>query len=100
MKKTLLSIGIIAVLSASTALADKLSLDSLSRYLNELSTVQSQFTQINADGTLSTGKIYIKRPGRIRFEYDSPNNALVLASAGALAIFDPKGKPNTRKLST
>jgi outer membrane lipoprotein-sorting protein len=91
MKKTLLSIGIIAVLSASTALADKLSLDSLSRYLNELSTVQSQFTQINADGTLSTGKIYIKRPGRIRFEYDPPNNALVLASAGALAIFDPKG---------
>jgi len=73
--------------------ADKLSLPVLSKYLNGLTTVQAQFTQINPDGTLSTGKILIKRPGKIRFEYDPPNNALVMASAGALAIFDPKGNP-------
>lgn len=73
--------------------ADKLALPVLSQYLNALTTVQAQFTQINPDGTLSTGKILIKRPGKIRFEYDPPNNALVMASAGALAIFDPKGNP-------
>ena len=73
--------------------AEKLSLPVLSNYLNGLTTVQAQFTQINPDGTLSTGKILIKRPGKIRFEYDPPNNALVMASAGALAIFDPKGNP-------
>src|SRR6056300_1958110 len=82
-----------AVLVATTGQgwADKLSLPVLSKYLNGLTTVQAQFTQINPDGTLSTGKILIKRPGRIRFEYDPPNNALVMASAGSLAIFDPKG---------
>ena len=84
-----------AVLVATTGQgwADKISLPVLSKYLNGLTTVQAQFTQINSDGTLSTGKILIKRPGKIRFEYDPPNNALVMASAGALAIFDPKGNP-------
>ena len=33
----------------------------------------------------------MKRPGRMRFEYDKPDNTLVLVAAGALAIFDPKG---------
>jgi outer membrane lipoprotein-sorting protein len=91
MKKHILIFGVLATLIAGPSWAEKLSLKSLSTYLNDLSTLQSHFTQINADGTLSTGKIFIKRPGRIRFEYDPPNNALVMASAGALAIFDPKG---------
>jgi outer membrane lipoprotein-sorting protein len=71
--------------------ADKISLNALSSYLNGLRNVEAKFTQINADGSLSTGVLYIKRPGRIRVEYDPPNNALVLASQGQLAIFDPNG---------
>ncbi len=71
--------------------AEKLSIDALSIYLDGLKSVQSKFTQINSDGTLSTGSLFIKRPGRVRFEYDPPNEALVLASAGQLAIFDPNG---------
>ena len=76
----------------STAVwADKISLNALSSYLDGLRNVEAKFTQINADGSLSTGALYIKRPGRIRFEYDPPNDALVLASQGQLAIFDPNG---------
>jgi len=72
------------------ALADKLSLGTLSAYLNGLTTVESDFTQVNADGTVSTGRILIKRPGRVRFEYAPPDKSLVLASAGTVAIFDGK----------
>lgn len=100
--KTYLFAILIALTSAgTTASADKLSLNALSSYLNSLKSVDAQFTQINGDGTLSTGRIFIKRPGRIRFEYDPPNDALVLASAGQLAIFDPKGDggPETYPLS-
>lgn len=91
----------IALVTATSAIAEKLSLDTLSSYLNNLKAVDAQFTQINSDGTLSTGRIYIKRPGRIRFEYDPPNDSLVLASGGQLAIFDPKGNegPETYPLS-
>jgi outer membrane lipoprotein-sorting protein len=100
--KTYLFAILIALTSAGTMVsADKLSLNTLSSYLNSLKSVDAQFTQINGDGTLSTGRIFIKRPGRIRFEYDPPNDALVLASAGQLAIFDPKGDggPETYPLS-
>ena len=75
---------------AAPAWAEKLSLNAISKYLNGLQTAKSAFTQINDDGTISTGTIFIKRPGKIRFEYNPPENTLVLASAGAVAIFDPK----------
>jgi outer membrane lipoprotein-sorting protein len=73
------------------AFAEKISLRDLSAYLNGIKTAEFEFSQINDDGSVSQGKIYIKRPGRMRFEYNPPNNALVLASAGRLAIFDDKG---------
>ncbi|HGG06579.1 MAG TPA: outer membrane lipoprotein carrier protein LolA [Aliiroseovarius sp.] len=70
--------------------AEKLSLNEISRYLNGLKTVKTEFTQINADGTISTGTIYIRRPGRARFEYNPPSDALVIAGGQQLAIFDAK----------
>ncbi len=77
-------------MSLGSAAADKLSLNALSRYLNSLTSVKSAFTQINDDGTISTGTLYIKRPGRVRFEYDPPEAALVMAGGGQVAIFDSK----------
>ncbi|WP_299948305.1 outer membrane lipoprotein carrier protein LolA [uncultured Ruegeria sp.] len=70
--------------------ADKLPLSQISNYLNQLKTVQTTFTQVNDDGSLSTGKLWLQRPGKMRFEYDPPNNAVVLARAGTVQIFDPK----------
>jgi outer membrane lipoprotein-sorting protein len=80
----------VAALPALPARAQELSLDEISGYLNALQTAQGGFTQINADGTISTGTIYIKRPGRMRFEYAPPDNSMVIAGGGQLAIFDPR----------
>ena len=77
---------------AVPSFADKLSLNEISAYLNTISTAKIDFSQINDDGSVDSGRIFIKRPGRIRFEYAPPNKALVLASGGQLAIFDPKGR--------
>ncbi|MDB6179385.1 outer membrane lipoprotein carrier protein LolA [Paracoccus sp. Z330] len=74
---------------AFPALAEKIPLNEISRYLNSLKTVTSEFTQVNPDGTISTGTVYIQRPGRARFEYNN-DRTLMLASAGAVAVFDPK----------
>ena len=92
MFKRLPSLALIASLSFASipAMAQQLSLNQISQYMNGLQTAQGGFTQINADGTLSTGQIYIKRPGRIRFEYNAPDNSLVMAGGGQVAIFDPK----------
>ena len=72
------------------ATAEKLSLAELSRYLNSLTTAQAAFTQTNADGSQAKGMLYIKRPGRARFEYAPPDRTLVMAGGGQLAIFDSK----------
>ena len=87
MKHVLLSLALLV--GATPALADPVPLSALSRYLTDLGTVETTFTQVAGDGSLATGKLYIQRPGRMRFEYDPPNNALVIAGGGSLAIFDP-----------
>ena len=78
------------ILFAFPAQAEKIGLGTISQYLNELTTVETDFTQVNADGSISTGKLYIRRPGRVRFEYAAPYDSLVLASAGSVAVFDGK----------
>ena len=81
-------LGALTLALASPAQAQQLSLGEVSGYLNQLRTAQGGFTQINGDGTLSTGQIFIKRPGRIRFEYNPPDQSLVMAGGGQVAIFD------------
>lgn len=75
---------------ALPAQAEKISLGEISKYLNGLKTAEADFTQVNADGSITTGKLFIQRPGRVRFEYAPPEKSLVLASAGTVAIFDSK----------
>lgn len=83
-------LAIAVALVSLPAQAAKLSLAELSRYLNGLTTVEAEFTQINPDGTLATGTIRISRPGKVRFEYAPPDRTLVLADGQVVAVFDPK----------
>ncbi len=80
----------LTAMATAPARADKLGLDELSGYLNTLQSARSDFTQVNDDGTLSTGRFYIKRPGRARFEYDGTDAAKVIAGQGSVVIHDPK----------
>ena len=80
----------LALSLAPAAWAEKLPLSEISAYLNSLKTVQAGFTQTNDDGSVDKGKVIIKRPGRMRFEYQDPNAALIVASANAVYIVDPK----------
>lgn len=84
-----LAAGLLPALPLPAA-ARPLSLDDVAVYLQGLTTARGRFTQINADGSRSQGTFYLHRPGRMRFEYDAPDPALVVAGGGALAIFDKK----------
>lgn len=86
----LLPAAALVLATAMPAAAEKISLNTISQYLNGLTTAKGAFTQVNDDGTISTGTIFIKRPGRIRFEYNPPDKQLVLASGGTVVIYDPK----------
>lgn len=84
-----------AAFAATPAFAAKLSLNEISRYLNGIERATSEFTQVNDDGTLSTGKFFMRRPGRIRFEYNPPEKLLLIAGGGQVGIFD--GKSNVQR---
>ncbi|TMV04874.1 outer membrane lipoprotein carrier protein LolA [Ruegeria sediminis] len=89
MKQIILAFALSLAAPAAWA-ADKLPLSAISNYLNGLTTVETTFTQVNDDGSLSTGKLWLQRPGRMRFEYDPPEQAVVVAKGGTVIIHDPK----------
>ena len=70
--------------------AKEVPLDALSAYLNSWKTVEAAFVQVNVDGSKSTGKMYIQRPGRARFEYAAPDENLMIAAGGQVVIFDSR----------
>ncbi len=91
-------ISCIAVITfTAAAQAEKLSLTEISDYLNSLENVSADFQQSNEDGSVSTGKLLIRRPGRLRLEYGGEFAPLVLVSGGQVGVFDPSSnEPPTR----
>lgn len=75
---------------------DQRTLSEVSKYLNQLRSVQGRFTQINADGSRSAGQFYMVRPGKMRFEYDG-EVALVIADGINIGVFDSKTNARAQK---
>ena len=55
-------------------------LNRIETYLNGIKSMQSRFIQINPDGSAWNGTLYVRRPGRFRFEYDPPIPHLLVAN--------------------
>lgn len=68
--------------AATPSSQDRLDLKRISDYLNALSTLQGQFSQIDDDGTESDGVFFLQRPGKLRFEYISPSDSPTLVASG------------------
>lgn len=92
MKRILLA-PLFALTLALPAAAETLSLPAISDYINGLKRAEMPFTQVNDDGSTTTGQLYLNRPGRMRFEYAAPARDLVIAQGGILSVFD--GRSNT-----
>ncbi len=80
--------SLILAMTTLPAMAEKISLPAISQYLNAMKSATGEFTQINDDGTISTGQIYIKRPGKVRFEYNPPDRTLVVSDGVHVGIAD------------
>jgi outer membrane lipoprotein-sorting protein len=59
-------------------------------YLNGLTSLTANFLQVAADGSTRTGKAWLQRPGKMRFEYDPPDKQLLVAGFGLLVYNDPQ----------
>jgi len=68
----------------------------ISGALEKVETAKGRFTQYNADFTETRGDFYLRRPGRIRFEYDAPSPILILSDGTTVAIEDSEQETQDR----
>jgi outer membrane lipoprotein-sorting protein len=61
-------------------------------YFNTMQTIQAHFTQANNDGTIVDGTFYLKRPGRLRFEYSAPVKDYIVADGLLMHYWDDELK--------
>ena len=66
--------------------AEEADLQRASTYLNSLQSVEGSFIQLTNDGRSAKGTFYLKKPGRIRFEYDKPSPVLIVADGTTVAV--------------
>jgi outer membrane lipoprotein-sorting protein len=61
-------------------------------YLESLGEAKARFVQTDARGQTTTGTVYLKRPGKARFEYDPPSGLLVVSDGHTVAVADKRLK--------
>ena len=64
--------------------------DKATRYLQGLNEVQGRFEQTNARGVTQAGDIFLKRPGKVRFQYDPPSGLTVVSDGRNVSVWDSR----------
>ena len=67
---------------------DEYDLKRIKEYLERIKTLKGNFLQIDTKGIAKSGKVFIERPGRLRFEYDPPEPILLIADGLYLIYID------------
>ncbi|WP_200343718.1 LolA family protein, partial [Rhodovibrio sodomensis] len=58
------------------------------QYLTGIKTLHGRFAQSTSNGGQATGEVWLERPGKLRFEYDPPNDILIVSNGSMLLYFD------------
>ena len=74
--------------NADLSASDRADLTRVDNYLSGLTNLQGNFLQVGPDGSLAQGNFYLRRPGRMRFQYDPPEKLLVVADGTWVAVKD------------
>jgi outer membrane lipoprotein-sorting protein len=90
----LLALAGLPLATALPASAQGVNVSAINTYLMGLRSATGQFRQTNPNGSVQPGTFYLSRPGRIRFDYDTPAGAMVIADGSWVGVFDPKSNRN------
>ena len=87
--------GLLPVLPAKAADApmqlnaeDKADLDRIASYLDGLRTMRARFQQVSPDGQFAFGRIFLRRPGKLRVEYEPPVPVLLVSDGTWVDYYD------------
>jgi outer membrane lipoprotein-sorting protein len=80
----------IAAIAAPAALPAQATDDlaAVQRHLQSITTMTADFTQTDRNGKVLTGTFTLKKPGKLRFQYEKGVPILIVAEGGALTFID------------
>ena len=78
--------------TSSMSLRDLGLITKANQYLQGLGEVKGRFEQTSPRGAVSSGDLYLKRPGKARFQYDAPSGLQVVADGRNVSVWDPRLK--------
>lgn len=73
--------------------AQRATLQRVNAYFNSLSNMTANFEQVGPDGSRAVGKLYLSRPGKIRFQYAPPSPLEIVSDGSSVSV-------KNRKLAT
>ena len=100
MRKILVALALCALGAAASAEEESPALAALQRWLDGTKDLQARFEQSLLSSALGagpseSGRIYLRRPGRMRWEYTDPEAKIaVRAILANLLTLGPKAAPN------
>jgi len=60
----------------------------IEQYFNGIKSLKARFVQSNPNGSVVQGTLYVRRPGRMRFEYDAPSQLKIVADGRQVTMWD------------
>lgn len=89
MKKLFLLLSLLVVTPAFAADDnDAIAIKQIENYLSSLTTIVADFNQVSPNGEIATGKFYLKRPGKMRWQYNPPTPILLVSNGKTVTYFD------------
>lgn len=68
--------------------ADAASIARVEAYLTAIPSIVADFNQVSADGSTGSGKFYLKRPGKMRWQYNPPTPILLVSNGASVTYYD------------
>jgi len=87
--RTFLAVLVSLLALAGAANAQQAGIPEIEQYVNSIRTLQARFVQRNPNGSMVQGTLYVRRPGRMRFQYDAPSQLKVVADGTQVTLWDP-----------
>ncbi len=63
-------------------------IQSIEAYLTSIGSIVADFTQESADGSSGSGKFFLKRPGKMRWQYNPPTPILLVSDGKVITYYD------------
>lgn len=87
---SVLSAAVLVLLAALPASAQQggIGVPQIEQYFNGIKSLKARFVQSNPNGSVVQGTLYVRRPGRMRFEYDAPSQLKIVADGYQVTMWD------------